>query len=179
MKWITTLAPLSLALSLGISVANAASDASNTVSFGYAQSTLKIDGEKIGKDNKGFNLKYRHELDSVLGIVASFTHTKQNYGMPGDSDGKRKVEYYSLMVGPSWRFNEFVSAYALIGATQGKSTHTKPRMVSNTVSKTSMGYGAGLQFNPVKHVAIDTAYEYAKIEDVKIGTWIVGGGYRF
>lgn len=68
MKWITTLAPLSLALSLGISVANAASDASNTVSFGYAQSTLKIDGEKIGKDNKGFNLKYRHELDQYLAL---------------------------------------------------------------------------------------------------------------
>ncbi len=49
MKWITTLAPLSLALSLGISVANAASDASNTVSFGYAQSTLKLMGRKLEK----------------------------------------------------------------------------------------------------------------------------------
>ncbi|QLK88716.1 hypothetical protein E3U36_09700 [Arsenophonus endosymbiont of Aphis craccivora] len=47
-------------------------------------------------------------------------------------------------------------------------------------------YGAGLQINPVENVAIDVTYEHTKLsfehttlKNIKVGTWMLGVGYRF
>ncbi|WP_407072857.1 Ail/Lom family outer membrane beta-barrel protein [Photorhabdus viridis] len=46
--------------------------------------------------------------------------------------------------------------------------------------KTSVAYGAGLQLNPIPNVAVDVAYEYSDLGDkAKVGTFVVGVGYRF
>ncbi|EOW5147519.1 Ail/Lom family outer membrane beta-barrel protein, partial [Escherichia coli] len=50
---------------------------------------------------------------------------------------------------------------------------------SDSSSKTSVVYGAGIQFNPVPNWVVDASYEYTKLGDVKVGTWMTGIGYRF
>ncbi len=43
----------------------------------------------------------------------------------------------------------------------------------------SLAYGVGMQFNPLNNIAIDASYEYTKLKDANIGTWVLGIGYRF
>lgn len=152
----------------------------HTVLGGYAQSNIKVGGESLKDDPTGFNVKYRYELNENLGIVSSFTYTGANYNyyFGGYKLGHLDLDYYSISAGPSYRFNDYVSAYGLIGFGHGRE-ETKVLGVSNSGSKTSAVYGVGLQFNPVPNWAIDTAYEYSKLGDVKVGTWMVGIGYRF
>ncbi len=169
MKKIITLTALTLGL-VAHSAANA--EARNTVSLGYAQTNAKHDDETMKP--KGANLKYRYEFDSQLGVVTSLTYTSKKIS---ENDKTTKLTYGSLMVGPSFRFNEYVSAYATIGAARGK--HEITGSTSDTASKNAMAYGAGLQFNPMENVAIDASYEYSKINDMKAGTWVLGVGYYF
>lgn len=152
----------------------------STISAGYAQSHVKVQGDKLKENPKGFNVKYRYELDDNWGIVGSFTYTHQGYDF---YNGGRKVanvdlDYYSLTAGPAYRINEYVSAYGLIGAAHGKA-EAKSGGNSHSESKTEFAYAAGLQINPIPNMAIDASYEYSKIGELKVGTWVIGVGYRF
>ncbi|RAX04391.1 MULTISPECIES: Ail/Lom family outer membrane beta-barrel protein [unclassified Photorhabdus] len=187
-------------VAVGLSVfAFAANAGEHTISGGYAQSHVKfddknladyhLDNNPLGGNPKGFNLKYRYELDSNWGVIGSFTYTHLGNDLYINSSkiGKSELDYYSLMAGPTYRFNEYVSAYGMIGAAHGKvkaSYLVNSNSGSDGYSKTSIGYGLGLQFNPVPNWTIDTSYEYAKFNeaslgDLKVGTWVVGVGYRF
>ncbi|MBS9438139.1 attachment protein [Photorhabdus noenieputensis] len=170
----------------GLSVfAFAANADEHTISGGYAQSHVKFDGEKLDENPKGFNLKYRYELDNNWGVIGSFTLTHQGYDFYDDGAkvGTGNLDYYSLMAGPTYRFNDYVSAYGLIGAAHGKAKSESfvsgYELLDHKGSKTSVAYGLGLQFNPMPNWTIDTSYEYSKLDDAKIGTWVVGVGYRF
>ncbi|WP_252366709.1 Ail/Lom family outer membrane beta-barrel protein, partial [Escherichia coli] len=46
-------------------------------------------------------------------------------------------------------------------------------------SKTSLAWGAGVQFNPTESVAIDIAYEGSGSGDWRTDGFIVGVGYKF
>lgn len=159
-------------------VAQAAGE--STISGGYAQSHAKQDTAGLDEKPKGFNLKYRYEMNDNIGVIGSFTYTNQDYDFyNGNSKvGSGKFDYYSLAGGPSFRFNEYMSAYALIGASHGKA-EVSATSQSESESKTTMMYGLGLQFNPFANVAIDASYEYSKLEKVKVDTFIIGVGYRF
>ena len=152
----------------------------HTVLGGYAQSNVKADGENLKDDSTGFNVKYRYELNENLGVVSSFTYTgaSYNYYFGGYKIGNVDLDYYSISAGPSYRFNDYVSAYGLLGIAHGR-VEANALGFSDSESKTSATYGVGLQFNPVPNWAIDTSYEYSKLGDVKVGTWMVGIGYRF
>lgn len=168
-----------LALSFGAQAAG-----ESTISLGYAQSHVKVDGDSLNENPKGFNLKYRYEIDEHLGFITSFTYTTQSYDYylgrykVGDGD----LKYYSLTAGPAYRFNDYISAYGLIGFGHGKSSVNisfPGYYVDQDESKTSVAYGAGLQFNVTPNIALDAHYEYSKLGDFKVGTWTVGAGYRF
>ncbi|MEK9498695.1 Ail/Lom family outer membrane beta-barrel protein [Photorhabdus sp. P32] len=179
----------------GLSVfAFAANAGEHTISGGYAQSHVKFDSKDLSDNSfesnlfngnpKGFNLKYRYELDSNLGVIGSFTYTHLGNDLYINSSkaGKYELDYYSLMAGPTYRFNEYVSAYGMVGAARGKGEVKIPALsesYSESESKTSIGYGVGLQFNPMPNWTVDTSYEYSKLGDFKVGTWVVGVGYRF
>ncbi|MCW7762646.1 Ail/Lom family outer membrane beta-barrel protein [Photorhabdus luminescens] len=168
-------------VAVGLSVfAFAANAAEHTISGGYAQSHAKFKDHKIDDHPKGLNLKYRYELDNNWGVISSFTYTYLGYEFynSGRKVGKVDIDYYSLMAGPTYRFNEYVSAYGMVGAAHGRIKSTVPQF-SGRKSETSIGYGVGLQFNPVPNWTIDTSYEYSKLNDFKVGTWVVGVGYRF
>ncbi|MCW7546564.1 outer membrane beta-barrel protein [Photorhabdus sp. APURE] len=175
-------------VAVGLSVfAFAANAAEHTISGGYAQSHAKFGDDKADDHPKGLNLKYRYELDNNWGVISSLTYTYLGYDhyLGGRKIAESSLDYVSLMAGPTYRFNEYVSVYSLVGAAHGKvkvSDFVGSESFSH--SKTSIGYGLGLQFNPVPNWTIDTSYEYAKFDDarlgdLKVGTWVVGVGYRF
>ncbi|WP_323836607.1 Ail/Lom family outer membrane beta-barrel protein [Photorhabdus africana] len=173
-------------VAVGLSVfAFAANAGESTISGGYAQSHAKFKDSKIDDHPKGLNLKYRYELDNNWGVISSFTYTYLGYEFynGGRKVGKADMDYYSLMAGPTYRFNDYVSAYGLIGAAhrkaKGESFVSGYELLDHKGSKTSVAYGLGLQFNPVPNWTIDTSYEYSKLDDLKVGTWVVGVGYRF
>ncbi|WP_445493414.1 Ail/Lom family outer membrane beta-barrel protein [Photorhabdus sp. SF281] len=171
-------------VAVGLSVFAFAANASgeSTISGGYAQSHAKFNGEKTDDNPKGFNLKYRYELDNNLGVISSLTYTYLGYDYyrGGRKVAESDMDYFSLMAGPTYRFNEYVSVYGMVGAAHGKVKNSDyVDSISGSKSKTSVSYGLGLQFDPMPNWTIDTSYEYSKLDELKIGTWVVGVGYRF
>lgn len=175
-----TLLASSLIACLSIASVNVYAAGENSISVGYAQSHVKGNGYTLSNDPKGFNLKYRYELDDNWGVVGSFAYTHQGYDFFYGSNkvGNGDVDYYSVTMGPSFRINEYVSLYGLLGAAHGK-VESSVFDRSASVSKTSMAYGAGVQFNPLPNFVIDASYEYSKLDSIKAGTWMLGAGYRF
>ncbi|MCK9782685.1 MULTISPECIES: Ail/Lom family outer membrane beta-barrel protein [Proteus] len=152
----------------------------NTLSVGYAHSSIKVSDDKFDDNPKGINFKYNHEFDNDWGVIGSLTYTKLTYNYYGrwGKIGSTEIDYVSLTAGPSYRFNDYFSAYGLIGL--GHVNQDDKFYYSNDeYSKTSMAYGLGLQVNPIPNVAIDASYEYSKFDDAKFGTWVLGVGYRF
>jgi len=183
---------ISLAVFVAASLASGAALADNqTVSLGYAQSKVEN-----FKNIRGVNAQYRYEWDSPLSVIGSFTYMSgdddQKYYVDSDSVKNHiDVKYYSLMAGPAYRINEYVSLYALGGV-----AHTKADVDTKWVNagdgytqkdslsekSTSFAYGAGVQFNPTDELAVNVGYEgtNADIEGShSINGWNVGVGYRF
>ncbi|WP_145539274.1 Ail/Lom family outer membrane beta-barrel protein [Yersinia kristensenii] len=152
----------------------------SSISLGYAQSHVKANGHSLDKDHKGINVKYRYEVNNDWGMISSFTYTDldHDYYQGNTKIGEGDSRYYSLTTGPIFRINEYVSLYGLMGVAHGKVKFPTPDESVST-SKTSMTAGAGIQFNPYPNVVFDASYEYSKLNDVKVGTWILGAGYRF
>ena len=101
---------ISLAVLLAVStMSSVALASSHTVSLGYAQSDVQN-----FNDISGANLQYRYEFDSPLSILGSFTYMqgdgKNSYYVANDAvTNNADVKYYSFLVGPAWRINEYVS----------------------------------------------------------------------
>ncbi|HGJ5854794.1 Ail/Lom family outer membrane beta-barrel protein [Arsenophonus nasoniae] len=176
-----TLVISSIISTVALISANAHASKENTISVGYAQSSAKlgVKGGNIDLDDnaKGLNIKLRYEIDNNWGAIGSFTYTHKGYNFNGGY-AKGDIDYYAWNVGPAYRFNEYVSVYGLVGIGHGKAEIKSP-IYSDSDSETGLAYGAGLQFNPVKNIAIDASYEYSKLGDLKVGTWMLGVGYRF
>ncbi|HHB9499195.1 TPA: Ail/Lom family outer membrane beta-barrel protein [Salmonella enterica] len=116
-------------------------------------------------------LSYQFSSDGYIrrSVYAYVTYTSadvNNYGYKvGDAD------YTSLLVGPSYRFNDYLNAYVMIGAANG---HIKDNW-GNSDNKTAFAYGAGIQLNPVENIAVNASYEHTSFStdadsDVKAGT---------
>ncbi len=160
---------------------NASATLKNTLSLGYAQSQIKVDSDKVDEDPKGFNIKYDRKIDNGLGIIGSFSYNNKKYNCYDKNDkstGHANVNYYLFSGGPSYRFNEYINAYGLIGTSVFNVNYKIPDTEQHE-SKVSISYGLGLQINPIPNVAIDASYEYSKLDDMKFGTWVLGVGYRF
>lgn len=183
---------ISLAVCVAASLASGAALADNqTVSLGYAQSKVEN-----FKNIRGVNAQYRYEWDSPLSVIGSFTYMSgdddQKYYVDSDSVKNHiDVKYYSLMAGPAYRINEYVSLYALGGV-----AHTKADVDTKWVNagdgytqkdslsekSTSFAYGAGVQFNPTEELAVNVGYEGTNADidgSHSINGWNVGVGYRF
>ncbi|MEQ1975849.1 Ail/Lom family outer membrane beta-barrel protein [Xenorhabdus sp. SGI240] len=184
---------LTSAIVAGLSIASFTANASgkHTISVGYAQSDvkMKLEGDKLDNEPKGVNLKYRYEINDNWGVISSFTLTRegenQTLNSPIGHLGKltRDITYRSWMAGPTYRFNEYVSTYAMIGAANIDDHQTASGLGTYRIrseNKSAVAYAAGLQFNPISNIAVDVAYEYSDLGDkAKVGTFVVGVGYRF
>ena len=153
-----------------------------TVSLGFVNSHANIKvGEFSRSDNlHGLNLKYRYELDERFGVMASLLRSKITYNFKnqGQKIGSAEATYYSLTTGPSYRLNQYISAYALGGIGHAQ-LDGKIGPFSNKFIDNAFTAGAGLQFNLTQNVSLDTHYEYAKFSNLKVNTWTAGIGYRF
>lgn len=183
---------LSLAvLAMGVLTSGMAIADSQSVSIGYAQADVKD-----FKNIRGVNLQYRYEFDSPFSAVGSFTYMSgsedRNYYVDSDSVNTNiDVKYYSLMVGPAYRINEYVSLYALGGAARTKadidvkwleSSNNEIYRESESRHSTSFAYGAGIIINPIENLTVNVGYEgtTADIEDkYQINGFNIGVGYRF
>ncbi|MBL5901087.1 Ail/Lom family outer membrane beta-barrel protein [Lelliottia amnigena] len=184
---------ISLAVFVAASLVSGAALADNhTVSLGYAQSKVEN-----FKNIRGVNAQYRYEWDSPLSVMGSFTYMSgdedQNYFVDSDSVKNHiDVKYYSLMAGPAYRINEYVSLYALGGVARTKADgdtkwvnagdgYTQKDSISE--KSTSFAYGAGVQFNPTADLAINVGYEGTNADlqgdSYSINGWNLGVGYRF
>lgn len=121
---------IALAILLASGMTSAAALADNhTVSAGYAQSEVKG-----FKDLKGFNLQYRYEFDSPLSVVGSFSWMKSDEDYTDklaqdEISSKVEIKYYSLLAGPAYRINDYVSLYALGGIAHVKGEEDRKSVV--------------------------------------------------
>ncbi|WP_337261479.1 MULTISPECIES: Ail/Lom family outer membrane beta-barrel protein [unclassified Serratia (in: enterobacteria)] len=186
--WMTS----ALVAALGLSTLAQADQ--HTVSVGYAQSKV----QNLHNIN-GVNLKYRYEWDSPVSVIGSFTYMsgKDDYSYLLARDiinNEAKIKYYSLSVGPAYRFNEFISAYGLLGFNRNKvdyssqwynyqGSYVLAGSQSGNENKTSLMYGAGVQINPIENVAVDIGYEGSRLniagQSHDINGFNIAIGYRF
>lgn len=167
--------------------------ADQTVSIGYAQT--KVDDFK---NLKGVNVQYKYETEALpVGIVVSTSFMSgketeyESFSVDGkevDLSAKSKVKYFSLLAGPSYSFNEYVSTYGLIGFSHIKHdvnaySDTLQLGVSNNDSKTGFAYGVGVAVNPVENISVNLGYEGTRAkfqgETVKFNGFNIGIGYKF
>ncbi|EEV1096578.1 Ail/Lom family outer membrane beta-barrel protein, partial [Escherichia coli O45:H2] len=110
---------LSAAICLAVSGAPAwASEHQSTLSAGYLHARTNVPGSD---DLNGINVKYRYEFTDPLGLVTSFSYAgDKNRQLTRYSDTRWHEDsvrnrWFSVMVGPSVRVNEWFSAYAMAG----------------------------------------------------------------
>lgn len=139
----------------------------SSITAGYAQSELSYENLSVDGHPQGLNVKGRFEFDDTWGLISSYTHTQKSY----DSIN---LFYNSLTVGPTVRVNDYASLYALIGAAWGEAEAR-----NDSTKKTDIVGGTGIQLNPIPNLVLDASYEYSKLGDFKVGTWVIGAGARF
>lgn len=165
-----------------------------TVSLGWAHSEMST----IDSLN-GVNLKYRYETASPLSLIGSFTWLSGDkkfvtYASNDRIENKADVKSYSLMVGPAWRMNEYVSFYGLLGLNYVKAdarshwfnwtgSYVEEGYTTENYKKTAFAYGAGIQLNPLNNVAVDIGYEGSTVDlagkDYHLNGFNLAVGYRF
>ncbi|MDY6455943.1 Ail/Lom family outer membrane beta-barrel protein [Acinetobacter faecalis] len=106
---------LNKTVKLGLLVAAVAASSSvfadnHSFSLGYAQSKIS------DIDLKGVNAQYRYEWNSPFSLISSISYlkgdvTEQEYLEIYNTD----IKYFSYMMGPAYRFNNYVSVYATTG----------------------------------------------------------------
>ncbi|MEX9839394.1 Ail/Lom family outer membrane beta-barrel protein, partial [Raoultella planticola] len=109
-----------LAVVTGCLMGNAAQADNQTVSIGYAQSKVQD-----FKNIRGVNVLYRYEWNSPISVLGSFTYMKgsddyDSNPWPDIIKNDIDLKYYSLLVGPAYCVNDYISLYAL-----GRIVHTK------------------------------------------------------
>ena len=165
-----------------------------TVSLGWAHSEIT----SLDSLN-GVNLKYRYETASPLSLIASFTWLSGDgkfvsYADLDRLENKAEVKSYSLMAGPAWRVNEYISFYGLLGLNYVKADarshwfnwqgeYADEGYLTENYKKTAIAYGAGIQLNPLENLAVDIGYEGSTFEiagkDYHLNGFNIAVGYRF
>ncbi|MCD3872254.1 Ail/Lom family outer membrane beta-barrel protein [Escherichia coli] len=163
-----------------------------------------------GKDKnpQGINIKYRYEITDHFGVITTFTWTRsmtnsQTFIDVQPADHTRNIKnpaasartdirasYWSLLAGPSWRFNDYISVYAMAG--MGVANVTTDLKIndnlnhgadsfseSSSTKKTSLAWAAGAQFNLNESVTLDVAYEGSGSGDWRTSGVTAGIGLKF
>ncbi|EGT3611534.1 Ail/Lom family protein [Morganella morganii] len=174
---------------------NASAD-SHTVSLGYAQSKVQD-----FKNIRGVNVQYRYEWDLPVSIIGSFTYMKGDesdsyYDEAGDFyKNNINLKYFSLLAGPAYRINEYISLYGLAGIAHTKAdggyewknsagaNEPDGHETGNVTGKsTDFAWAAGFAVNPAENVSINIGYEGTKADiygNHSISGFNIGVGYRF
>lgn len=183
---------IALAVLLATGMTSGAVLADNhTFSAGYAQSEVKG-----FKDLKGVNLQYRYEFDSPFSVVGSFSWMKSDEDYTDrlsqdEISSTVEIKYYSLLVGPAYRLNDYVSLYALGGVAhvKGEDNYTwvnygdgYTETDTATAKGTGFAWGAGIIVNPMENLSLTAGYEGTNVDlegSRNINGFNIGVGYRF
>lgn len=177
------------------------SDVRPTMSFGYQRGHINDFGEI-----QGGNFRFQYEASSPWSFMGTVSVMKKdwrnadtecrknnkqcrdNYNAKHQLD--RNAEYYSALMGPTYRISDKLSVFALAGI-----SHTKvdnplkydvfSRMSSRSGSSSSnqFAYSTGLTFDATRNLALTAGFEgsqaafASKKHDVKSA--VINAGYRF
>ncbi|WP_334469824.1 Ail/Lom family outer membrane beta-barrel protein [Arsenophonus sp. PmNCSU2021_1] len=157
-----------------------ASKAGDEMNHHFGKSaTLSLDSyHNLG----GAFMRYRYEIDDESGIISSIAYSTKDYNATAKANkndnkdriharGKVSGDYVSLMVGPTYRVNDYVSLYGLIGGAYKKASYesnsqefrdnklVNSAKYSNSDNKTQLAYGVGMQVNFWQGATLDVGYE--------------------
>lgn len=147
----------------------------HSISAGYSQSQLS---GNVKGSVPGVNVKYNIEdKPGQLGIISSISVNGRGVL---DSQGRNtgKINRYSIMAGPSFRFKPYMNVYALFGV-----SGSRLKVQNSTIQNTSFSYGAGSRVDITDRIGVDFSYEQSKLKKNKVninaGTWSIGVSYTF
>lgn len=172
-----------------------------TMSLGYQRANIKNFGDVYGG-----NFRFQFESGSPWGVMGSLTAMKKNWDDESTvcrrTDTRcrknyrekhkldKTAEYYSLQAGPTYRFSDKLSLFALAGMSHtsvdkhdsvrlhGISSKTRHQHSSNQYA-----FSYGLTFNATDNLALTTGYEgsRATFNDRKhlVKSVFIDAGYRF
>ena len=157
--------------------------ADHTISLGYAQTDI----EHVNEELHGLTLKYRYEGSSPVGFIASLTGTANTDNQlrvdPGPTVttvSETTRSYGSFHIGPTYRINEVVSAYATVGYARFEIENKQLGRTTSKLEDESFAAGGGLEFNLSRSFAINTGVEFSEhLVDSRALTYSVSLGYRF
>lgn len=167
----------------------------HTVSLGYVYTDVsggvksKYDSVNTGAASRildafnwqdGGNLKYRYEHTASWGGMVSLTNSARKVS---EKKARKELTYSSLMFGPTYRFNDYLSTYALAGVSKGK-YRVNNNVNSKEDSARGLSSGIGIQVNPVSALSLEVGYEFSHVNygsslTGNYNSWIVSAGYRF
>ncbi|PHM64425.1 virulence membrane protein PagC [Xenorhabdus stockiae] len=178
-----------------------------TFGIGYSNSQISTPANTY---LDGVNIHYRYEWDSPVSIIGTFTHMRGNTNQVvqytnSASEAHQntlfeqpiafKSKYFSLMVGPAYRINDYLSIYSLIGIAHVTNSAHKISIDTNdgsvgtgeanpaasggfdilptsdeTLKSNELAYGAGIEINPVKNFSVYLAYEVTRSKHAPRGS---------
>lgn len=181
----------------------------HTLSLGLQKGNIKDYG-----DIQGLNFKFQYESSSRWGVVGSITtlnndqqdeyracqrynkkcSPKQNqkyiekYKLKHRLD--RNAEYYSALIGPSYRIDERFSVFAMAGVSHTKVDNSlklgpdhKSLQKNGSDSSNQFAYAAGLKFDATRKIAIAIGYESSQAtfnkQKHRVRSEFIDVGYRF
>lgn len=172
-----------------------------TLLFGYQNAMINDFGHIDGP-----NVKFQYETPSAFGIMGSVSAMKKDWGK-GTSQCKkrdwnckvkerknrmpiRNAEYYSVLIGPTYRIADSISLFALGGMSHTKvdkplsgekKNHTLK--AEGAESSNNFAYSVGVVINPTDNLAVSTGYEGSRAAFNKnkhdINSMFMSIGYRF
>ncbi|MFL4401430.1 Ail/Lom family outer membrane beta-barrel protein [Citrobacter portucalensis] len=142
--------------------AQALADSENVVTGGYAHT------KTAGNSFNGVNFKYGYTPDEFdLGVVSSLTITV-------NSNDDIDRGYGSALVGASYRVNDVLKPYVMIGVGRGA-----VKTDGDTDTSTGFAYSAGIQLTPISGFTVDAGYEGSKVFGSQVNSFVVGAGWKF
>ncbi len=141
-----------------------------TMSMGYQRGHISDFG-----DIQGGNFKFQYDTSSPWGFMGSLSAMKKewrdadtlckrmdkkchdNYNAKHRLD--RNAEYYSALIGPTYRISDKLSVFALGGI-----SHTKVDnpLIFKTVNNNQFAYSTGLTFVVTRNLALTAGFEGSK-----------------
>lgn len=149
------------------------------------------------KENKahGIIISYRYEPEESWGLLASVLYMKSDvqqfiddsrFKTPSIFNQKSKVT--ALLIGPTYRITPYLSLYLQAGPTKINYKESIYHPEINTtdsvpIESTNMIGQAGIDFNPVKNIAVNLGYFYSNTtvqrRHIELNSLQLSLGYRF
>lgn len=155
------------------------SEIESSLSMGYVQSNFTFIKDN---DASGVNVKYLVEPQGQpVGFGGSVTYTsgKNTSRNSNGTTSRHEISYLSIGIGPSYRLNDYLTTYAMVGGVSASSKIEQGRSSHDL----TLSYGAGIQVSAWRSMFVDLYYERVGVgrgeKYMNGGSYTIGAGYRF